>query len=135
MCHILLKDSVYRRRCKEYDIRTEIVSSGFAEFAVSTGLARLKRHAVADLQMCDIFSNLYYSATRLMSEYKRRLYDIVSDRTGLIIMQIASADSHIFQLYKHLIVLWLRDVTLLKSHLADSKHYRYLHLSFHRFPP
>ena len=50
-----------------------------------------------------------------MSEYKRRLYDIVSDRTGLIIMQIASADSHIFQLYKHLIVLWLRDVTLLKS--------------------
>ena len=102
MCHILLKDSVYRRRCKEYDIRTEIVSSGFAEFAVSTGLARLKRHAVADFQMCDIFSNLHYRAPRLMSEYKRRLYDIVSDRTGRIIMQVASADPHIFMSLIHI---------------------------------
>ena len=52
MCHILLKDSVYRRRSEEYNIRTQIVSCRFvAEFAVAAGLARFKRHAVADFQV------------------------------------------------------------------------------------
>ena len=68
-----------------------------------------------------------------MAEHERRLDYIVPDRTGLIIMQVASADSHIFQLYKHLVVLYLRDIALLKSHFPDSEHNRCFHFSFHFF--
>ena len=131
--HILLKHAVYRRSCKEHHVGTEVVSSCLTEFAVSTCLSGFQCHTISCFQMSNILSYFHNSASRLMAEHERRLDYIVPDRTGLIIMQVASADSHIFQLYKHLVVLYLRDIALLKSHFPDSEHNRCFHFSFHFF--
>ena len=136
MRNILLKDTVYRRRCEKYDIRTEVVFALFAEFAVSASFSRLQSYFITDFQVFDIFSHFHNNATRLMTENKRRFYDIIADGSTLIIMQIRSADSHIIQLYQNFIVLRRRDVTLRKSHLADTVHHCYFHLTFHvKCPP
>lgn len=57
MCHILLKNTVYRRGSEEHDIRAEVVFALTAELAVTAGLARLQRNAVADFQMLDSTAN------------------------------------------------------------------------------
>ena len=71
-----------------------------------------------------------------MTENKRRFYHIIADGSALVIMQIRSTDSHIIQLYQNFIILRRRDVTLRKSHLADTVHHCYFHLTFHvKCPP
>ena len=88
MGYILLKDSIDRRCCEKYNIRTEVVFALFAEFAVSAGLSRLQSYFIADFQMFDIFSHFHNNATRLMTENKRRFHYIITDSSALIIMQI-----------------------------------------------
>ena len=71
-----------------------------------------------------------------MTENKRRFYHIIADGSALVIMQIRSTDSYIIQLYQNFIILWRRNVTLRKSHLADTVHHCYFHLTFHvKCPP
>ena len=64
MRNILLKDTVYRRRCEKYDIRTEIVFSLFTEFAVSAGLSRLHRH---EMEMMLALNSLEQATGRKMA--------------------------------------------------------------------
>src|SRR5699024_7016298 len=67
---VFLKDDVYRRRRKEYNVRAEIIAPCFAKFTVAACLPRLQCHAVPRLQMRHIFSNFYHRASRLMAEDK-----------------------------------------------------------------
>ena len=129
--YIFLEYTVHRRSCEKYHIRAEVIAACLAELAVSAGLAGLQCHPVPHFQMLHVLSDLYHGTARLVSKYKGRLYHIVPDGSGLIIVEVTAADPHIFQLHKHLIVLCFRDISLLKSHLADSQHNSSLHLSFH----
>ena len=52
MRDIFLEYAVYRRGCKEDNIRAEIIQPFSAKFAVAAGFARLQRDPVALLQMC-----------------------------------------------------------------------------------
>ena len=67
MGHILLKNTVYRRGSEEHDIRAEVVFALTAELAVTAGLARLQRNAVADFQMLDSTANFHDCAARLVA--------------------------------------------------------------------
>ena len=136
MSNILLKYTIYRWSCEKYDIRTEVVFALFAEFAVSASFSRLQSYFITDFQVFDIFSHFHNNATRLMTENKRRFYHIIADGSALVIMQIRSTDSYIIQLYQNFIILRRRNVTLRKSHLADTVHHCYFHLTFHvKCPP
>ena len=99
MCYILLKYSINRWCCKEYNIRTQIIFSFLTEFTVSAGFSRFQCNSVANFQMCYIFSYFYHNAPRFMSQYKWRLNHIISDCPCLIIMKIGTADSYIIQFY------------------------------------
>ena len=137
ICHIFSvaerfpQHAVHRRGCEKYHIRAEVIAACLAELTVSAGLARLQCHPVPHFQMLHVLSDLYHGTARLVSKYKGRLYHIVPDGSGLIIVEVTAADPHIFQLHKHLIVLRFRNLPFLKSHLTDPQHYRSFHCSFH----
>ena len=129
--HILLENTVYRGSGKENHIGTEIITPGFAEFAVPTGFPRLKRHPVSYLQVLYIRADLYHHAAGFMSQHKGRLYHIVSNGTGLIVVHIAAADAYILQLDQHLICLGGGDGALGITHFSNALHNGHIHFSIH----
>ncbi len=135
VCHIFLEYPVHRRRCEKYHIRAEIVAPGPAEFTMSAGLSRFQGHPVAGLQMRYIPAHLDHGSPRLMSQHKRWLDHIISDLPGLIVVQIAAADTNILQFNQNLVILRRRNLPLLKSHLPDPQHHGCFHGSLHMIVP
>ena len=95
-----MKNTVYRRGSEEHNIRAEVVFALTAELAVTAGLARLQRNAVADFQMLDSTANFHDCAARLVAQHERWLDHIIADRTRFIVVHIAAADANVFQLDK-----------------------------------
>ena len=131
MSHILLEYTIYRRSCKEYNIRAQIVFAFTAEFTFSTGLSRLQSDSVSHFQMCNIFADFYNHTTWLMSENKRRFYHIVTDSSHLIVVHVASANTYILKFYQHFIICRYWNWSFCVTHFSNSIHNCYFHCSFH----
>ena len=93
--------------------------------------ARLERYTVPGFDVRHVFPDLHNDASRLMTQHKRRLDHIVADRARFIIMQIAAAHTDVFDPNQRLVILWLRNRTLFKRHLSNSRHDGRLHHAFH----
>ena len=128
---IFLKYAIYRRRCKEHHIRTQIVSPRFTKFTMAARLSRLQCNSISNFQMLYILPDFNNRSTWLMSQYKGRLYHIIPDCPCFVIMQVASADTHVFQFYQYLVIFYFWNLPFFKTHFSDSQHDCNFHFSFH----
>ena len=131
MGHILLKHAVHRRRGEKHHIGAEVVASRAAELALAAGGARLQRHPVTRFQVLDVLTHRHHGAAGLMTQHKGGLHDEITDAPGLVVVQVAAADAHVFQLDQDFVVLGGGDGALGVAHLANAVHNGNFHSTFH----
>ena len=131
MSNIFLEYTIYRRSCKENNVRTQIIASCAAEFAVTAGFTWFKGNFVADLKMFYIFTNFYNNTAWFVSKNKWRFYYIITDCSLLIVVEIGSTDTNILKFNQYFVVLWSWDWTLCEAHFANTVHYSYFHFFCH----